>query len=79
MIYFIYVQFTYRWQVLFQLTIRLAFHKQQDLSQTCAINNIEKCWYRSHQTFEAESHFVVLIKANTNQNRNAKRRQYAPN
>ena len=27
-IYFIYFQVIYRWQILFQLTIRLAFHKQ---------------------------------------------------
>ena len=71
----VYFQFIYRWQILFQLTIRLAFHKQQGLSQTSiAINNIAECWYRWHHTFEAESQFVVLIKVNINQNRNGKRR-----
>ena len=77
---FIYFQFIYRWQILFHRTIRLAFHKQQGLSQTSsAINNIVECCYRWHQIFETEPQFVVLIKVNTNQNRNAKRRQYAPN
>ena len=77
---FIYFQFIYRWQILFHRTIRLAFHKQQGLSQTSgAINNIVECCYRWHQIFETEPQFVVLIKVNTNQNRNAKIRQYAPN
>ena len=76
----IYFQFIYRWQILFHRTIRLAFHKQQGLSQTSgAINNIVECCYRWHQIFETEPQFVVLIKVNTNQNRNAKIRQYAPN
>ena len=79
-IYFIYFQFIYRWQILFHRTIRLAFHKQQGLSQTSgAINNIVECCYRWHQIFETEPQFVVRIKVNTNQNRNAKIRQYAPN
>ena len=52
-------------QILFQFTIRLAFHKQQDLSQTSGVvNKIVECWYRWHQTFETEFQFVVLIKAN---------------
>ena len=60
---FIYFQFIYRWQVLFQLTIGLAFRKQQGLSQTSgAINNIAECWYRWHQTFETESQFVQRLK-----------------
>ena len=68
-------QFIYGWQILFQLTIRLAFHSQQGLSQTSgAISNIAECWYRWHQTFETESPFVVLIKVNINQNRNVKRK-----
>ena len=58
---FIYFQFNYRWQILFHLTIRLAFHKQQGLSQTSgAINNIAECCYRWHQIFETEPQFVVL-------------------
>ena len=74
-----YFQFIYRWQILFHRTIRLAFHKQQGLSQTSgAINNIVECCYRWHQIFETELQFAVLIKVNTNQNRNAKIRQYAP-
>ena len=78
-IYF-YFQFLYRWQILFNRTIRLAFHKQQGLSQTSgAINNIVECCYRWHQIFETEPQFVVLIKVNTNQNRDAKIMQYAPN
>ena len=66
-IYFIlfYFQFIYRWQILFHLTIRLAFHKQQGLSQTSgAINNIAECCYRWHQIFETELQFAVLIKVN---------------
>ena len=64
---FIYFQFIYRWQILFHRTIRLAFHKQQGLSQTSgAINNIVECCYRWHQIFETEPQFVVLIKVNTN-------------
>ena len=60
---------------LFQLTIRLAFQKQEGLSQTSiVINNITECWYGWHQTLETESQFVVLIKVNINQNKNAKRR-----
>ena len=79
-IYLFYFQFIYCWQILFHHTIRLAFHKQQGLSQTSgAINNIVECCYRWHQIFETELQFVVLIKVNTNQNRNAKIRQYAPN
>ena len=75
-----YFQFIYRWQILFHRTIGLAFHKQQGLSQTSGtINNIVECCYRWHQIFETEPQFVVLIKVNTNQNRNAKIRQYAPN
>ena len=66
---FIYFQFIYRWQILFHRTIRLAFHKQQGLSQTSgAINNIAECCYRWHQIFETEPQFVVLIKVNINQN-----------
>ena len=77
---FIYFQFIYLWQILFHLAIGLAFHKLQGLSQTYgAINNIAECCYRWHQIFETEPQFVVLIKVNTNQNRNAKIRQYAPN
>ena len=77
---FIHFQFIYRWQILIQLTIWLAFHKQQDLSQTSgAVNNIVKCWYRWHQTYKTESQFVLQIKVNTKQNRNAKRRYYAHN
>ena len=46
---FIYFQFIYRWQILFHRTIRLAFHKQQGLSQTSgAINSIVECCYRWH-------------------------------
>ena len=68
-IYFIYFQFIYRWQILFHRTIRLAFHKQQGLSQTSgAINNIVECCYRWYQIFETEPQFVVLIKVNINQN-----------
>ena len=77
---FIYFQFIYRWQISFHRTIRLAFHKQQGLSQTSgAISKILECCYRWHQIFETEPQFVVLIKVNTNQNRNAKIKQYAPN
>ena len=77
---FIYFQFIYRWQILFHLIIRLAFHKQQGLSQTSsAINNIVECCYRWHQIFETAPQFVVLIKVNINQCRNAKIRRYAPN
>ena len=55
----------YRWQILYDRTIRLAFHKQQGLSQTSgAINNIVECCYRRHQIFETEPQFVVLIKVN---------------
>ena len=62
----IYFQFIYRWQILFHRTIRLAFHKQQGLSQTSgAINNIVECCYRWQQIFETELQFVVLIKVNT--------------
>ena len=44
---FFYFQFIYRWQILFHRTIRLAFQKQQGLSQTSgAINNIVECCYR---------------------------------
>ena len=44
---FIYFQFIYRLQILFHRTVRLAFHKQQGLSQTSgAINNIVECCYR---------------------------------
>ena len=79
-IYLFYFQFIYPWQILFHRTIRLAFHKQQGLSQTSgAINNIVECCYRWHQIFETEPQSVVLIKVNTNQNRNANIRQYAPN
>ena len=46
-ILFIYFQFIYGSQILFHLTIRLAFHKQQGFSQTSgAINNIAECCYR---------------------------------
>ena len=49
---------------------------------TIAVNvpclNIAECFYRLYQTFEAEPQFVVLIKVNINQNRNAKIRQYEP-
>ena len=76
---FIYFQFIYRWQVLFHRAIRLAFHKQQGLSQTSgAINDIAECCYRWHQIFETEPQFVMLIKVNTNQNRNAKIRHMHP-
>ena len=62
-LFIIYFQFIYRWQILFYRTIRLAFHKQQGLSQTSgAINNIVECCYRWHQIFETELQFVVLIK-----------------
>ena len=72
-VYFFIFQFIYRWQILFQLAIRLAFHKQQGLYQTSgAISNIVEGWYCWYQTFETESQFVVLIKVNINQNRNAK-------
>ena len=41
---FIYFQYIYRCQILFQLTIRLVFHKQQDLCQTSGwVNNIAEC------------------------------------
>ena len=77
---FIYFQFIYRWQILFHLTIRLAFHKQQGLSQTSgAINNIAECCYCWHRIFETEPQFAVLIKVSINQNRNGKISQYAPN
>ena len=77
---FIYFQFIYRWQILFHLTIRLPFYKQQGLSQTSgAINNVAECCYRWHQISETEPQFVVLIKFNINKNRNGKIRQYAPN
>ena len=77
---FIHFQFIYRWQILIHLTIRLASHKHQSLSHSSgAINSIAECCYRWHQIFETEPQFVVLIKVNTNQNRNAKIRQYAPN
>ena len=79
-IYLFYFQFIYRWQIFFHRTIRLAFRKQQGFSQTSgAINNIVECCYHWHQIFETEPQFLVLIKVNTNQNRNAKIRQYAPN
>ena len=35
--------------------------------------------YRWHQTYKTESQFVLQIKVNTKQNRNAKRRYYAHN
>ena len=55
---FVYLQFIYRWQILFQFTIRLAFHKQQGLAQTSgAISNIAECLNRWHQTFETESQY----------------------
>ena len=76
----LYFQFIYRWQILFHLTITLAFHKQQGFSQTSgAINNTRECWCCWHQIFETEPQFLVLIKGNINQNRNSKIRQYAPN
>ena len=79
-IYLIYFEFIYCWQILFHRAIRLAFHKQQGLSQTSGeINNIVECFYRWHQIFETKPQFEVLINVNTNQNRNDKIRQYAPN
>ena len=55
-IYLLYFRFIYRWQILFHLTIRLAFYKQQGLSQTSgAINNIAECCYPWHQIFETTS------------------------
>ena len=36
---FIYL-FIYCWQISFQFTIRLAFHKQQDLLQTSSVFNV---------------------------------------
>ena len=61
--------------MLFHLTIRLAFHKQQGLSQTSGAS----ITLRNVAIVETEPQFVVLIKVNINQNRNAKIRQYAPN
>ena len=60
---FIYFQFVYRWQILFHRTIRLAFHKQQGLSQTSGvINNIVECCYRwhhnSHTFYTTPTHFT---------------------
>lgn len=49
---FIYFQFLYNWQILFQFAIKLAFHKQQVLSQNSGtVNNIAECWCRWHQIF----------------------------
>ena len=49
---FIYFQFLYNWQTLFQFAIKLAFHKQQVLSQNSGtVNNIAECWCRWHQIF----------------------------
>ena len=57
------------------ITTRIAFHKQQDLSQTPgAVNKIVECWYCWHQTFETKSPFVVLIKINPKQKRKKKKR-----
>ena len=47
------------------ITTRIAFHKQQDQSQTPrSVNKIAECWYPWYQTFETKSLFVVLIKVN---------------
>ena len=77
---FIYFQFIYRWRNFISSYNQTSLHKQQGFSQTSgAINNIVECCYCWHQVFGTEPQFVVLTKVNTNQNRNDKIRQYAPN
>ena len=50
------------------ITTGIAFHRQQDLSQTHgAVNKIAECWYCCYQTFKTKSPFVVLIKVNPKQ------------
>ena len=57
------------------ISTRILFQSQTP----SVVNKIAECWYRWHQTFETKSPFVVLIKVNPKQNRNAKRREYATN
>ena len=70
-VYFIYLLFSIylSWT---KFTTRLDFNKQQDLSQIPdSVNNIAECSHYWHQTVESKSQFVVLIKVNPKQNRNA--------
>ena len=65
------------------ITTRIAFYKQQELSQTLgAINKIAECWYHWYQTFEIKSPFIVLTKVNPKQKRKKKEKKntaYATN
>ena len=55
------------------VTTRIAFRKQQGLSQIPgAVNKITECWYRWYEIFETKSPFVVLIKVNPKQKRKKK-------
>ena len=57
------------------ITTRIAFHKQQDLSQIRGVvNKIAKCWYRWYQTFETKSPFVVLVKVNPKQEKKGEKK-----
>ena len=50
---------------------RIAFRKQQGLSQTLGVvNKIAECWYRWYETFETKPPSVVLIKVNPKQKKN---------
>ena len=52
------------------VTNRIAFRKQQGLSQISgAVNKITECWYRWYEIFETKSPFAVLIKVNPKQKR----------
>ena len=61
------------------VTTRIAFRKQQGLSQTPgAVNKITECWYRWYKIFETKSPFAVLIKVNPKQTKNKKKHPMQP-
>ena len=83
---YLFIYLFYLFSTYLSLTNFISSYNQTSLPQTARLfsniqcdHNIVECCYHWHQIFETEPQFVVLIKVNTNQNRNAKIRQYAPN
>ena len=79
-------EFIYLFSIYLSLTNFISPYNQTSLPQTARlVSNIrcdqQHCGMLLSLTpdIETELQFVVLIKVNTNQNRNAKIRQYAPN